>query len=64
MTFIHTHYVLSQMNHYDKCNDIKIKYLNCLQDKNSHKKCKMKLTELLFCISQTDQPPLIIKKIY
>lgn len=64
MAFIHTHYIFSQMNKSDKCNNIKMEYLNCLQDKNSHKKCKIKLKELLFCISQTNQPPSLIKKIY
>lgn len=64
MTFIHTHYVVSEMNNYDKCNDIKMEYLNCLKDTNSQKKCKMKLTELLSCLTQTKQPPTVIKKIY
>lgn len=67
MPFIHTYHNVSEMNEYhkyDKCNQIKSEYLNCLQDKNSPKKCKYKLTELLFCLSQTKQPPTIIKKIH
>lgn len=54
------HNVVSEMNKYNKCSDIKIKYSNCLKDTNSPKICKNKLMELLFCISQTKQPPTVI----
>ena len=59
---VRTCYILSEMIKYrdHDCDKIKLDYLNCLRDNNSSKKCKIKLNELLVCISQ-NRPPSIIK---
>lgn len=60
MPFIHHYRIL---NEYNKCQNIKNEYLECLKNESNSKICKPKFTELIECIKNNDSPVLIIENI-